>query len=132
MKYLLDTNMCVAAIKKDERVLGRLRALSPDDVATTTVTLGELWFGAKKSSRPQASRAAVDAFLRPLDVLSFDQEAAEEYATARLHLERAGLPIGERDLLIAAIARSRSLTVVTHNVRELQRVPGLKHEDWLS
>jgi tRNA(fMet)-specific endonuclease VapC len=72
----------------------------------------------------------VDAFLKPFEVLPFAGEAAEEYAEIRLQLERVGRPIGERDLLIAATAKSRRLTVVTHNVREFARVPGLNVEDW--
>ena len=72
----------------------------------------------------------MDAFLKPFEVLPFAGEAAEEYAEIRLQLEKAGQPIGERDLLIA-IAKSRRLTVVTHNVGEFSRVAGLKVEDWL-
>jgi tRNA(fMet)-specific endonuclease VapC len=94
------------------------------------ITLAELWFGALKSTRPERTRASVDAFLRPFEVLLFDRDAAGSYAEIRLRLERLGRPIGERDLLIAAIARSRSLTVVTHNVGEFGRVPGLTVEDW--
>lgn len=129
---MLDTNAVVAALKKDQRVIDRLKALLPDDVGTTTVTLAELWFGALKSSRPQQTRAAVDAFLEPLDVVPFDRAAAEHCAVARRHLEKVGRPIGERDLLIAAIALSREAVVVTHNVREFERVPGLQHEDWMA
>jgi tRNA(fMet)-specific endonuclease VapC len=78
------------------------------------------------------TRASADAFLKPFEILPFAAEAAEEYAEIRLRLEKAGQPIGERDLLIAAIAKSRRLTVVTHNTREFSRVFGLKIEDWLS
>ena len=95
------------------------------------LTVAELWFGAAKSSRPQSTRASVDAFLKPFEVLPFASEAAEEYAAIRLQLEKTGQPIGERDLLIAAIAKARRLTVLTHNVREFSRVADLKVEDWL-
>ena len=131
MTYLLDTNTCVYAIKRAPAVLERMRKLTPDDFAVSTITLAELWFGARKSSRPEKTRASVDAFLVPLAVLDFDAGAAEAYSGIRLHLERAGIPIGERDLLIAAIASSRGLTVVTHNTREFSRVPDLGVEDWL-
>lgn len=73
----------------------------------------------------------MDVFLKPFEILPFASEAAEEYAPIRAQLEKADLPIGERDLLIAAIAKFRRLTVVTHNVREFSRVDGLKVEDWL-
>jgi tRNA(fMet)-specific endonuclease VapC len=128
--YLLDTNTCVYAIKRDSRVLRSLQEHSPDDFGVSAITVAELWFGAAKSSRPEQTRLSVDAFLKPFEVLPFAGEAAEEYAEIRLQLERAGRPIGERDLLIAATAKSRRLTVVTRNVREFGRVSGLNVEDW--
>jgi len=131
LTYLLDTNTCIYAIKREPEVLRRLQERTPDDFGVSAVTVAELWFGAAKSSRPQSTRASVDAFLKPFEVLPFASEAAEEYAAIRLQLEKAGRPIGERDLLIAATAKSRRLTVVTHNVREFSRVDGLKVEDWL-
>lgn len=131
MKYLLDTNTCVYAIKRFATVIERLQALSPEDLGVTVISLAELWFGARKSSRPERTRASIDAFLRPFEIIPLDRDAAESYAEIRLRLERAGRPIGERDLLIAAIARSRRLTVVTHNIGEFARVPGLVVEDWV-
>jgi len=131
LTYLLDTNICIYAIKREAEVLRRLQERGPDDFGISAITVAELWFGAAKSSRPQRTRESVDAFLRPFEVLPFAGEAAQEYAELRLQLEKAGQPIGERDLLIASIAKSRRLTVVTHNVREFSRVSGLKVEDWL-
>jgi len=131
LTYLLDTNTCIYAIKREPAVLRRLQKHSPDDLGVSAITVAELWFGAAKSSRPQTTRASVDAFLKPFEILPFAGEAAQEYAQIRAQLERAGLAIGERDLLIAAIAKSRRLTVVTHKVREFSRVDGLKVEDWL-
>jgi tRNA(fMet)-specific endonuclease VapC len=131
LTYLLDTNICIYAIKREAEVLRRLQERGPDDFGISAITVAELWFGAAKSSRPQRTRESVDAFLRPFEVLPFAGEAAQEYAEIRLQLEKAGQPIGERDLLIASIAKSRRLTVVTHNVREFSRVSGLKVEDWL-
>jgi tRNA(fMet)-specific endonuclease VapC len=131
LTFLLDTNTCVYAIKRVERVLEILQRGSPDDFGVSAVTLGELWFGAAKSSRPKPTREAVDAFLSPFEILPFGIEAADEYSEIRYELEKTGRPIGERDLLIAATARSRNLTVVTHNLREFSRVPGLTVVDWL-
>lgn len=130
MTYLLDTNTCVYAIKREPAVLGRLQEHGPDDFGISAITVAELWFGAAKSSRPQQTRSSVDAFLEPFEILPFTIEAARDYATIRLELEKGGRPIGERDLLIAATARSRHLTVVTSNVREFGRVSGLPVEDW--
>jgi len=128
--YLLDTNICVYAIKRDPRVLRSLQDHSPDDFGISAITVAELWFGAAKSSRPRETRSSVDAFLKPFETLPFAVEAAAEYAEIRHQLERVGRLIGERDLLIAATAKSRRLTMVTHNVREFARVSGLKVEDW--
>lgn len=130
MIYLLDTNTCVYAIKRMPQVLRRLQERSPGDFAVSAITVAELRFGAAKSSRPTETRRGVDAFLKPFEVLPFGNDAASEYAPLRLTLEREGRPIGERDLLIAATAKSLGLIVVTHNVREFSRVPGLKVEDW--
>lgn len=130
MKYLLDTNTCVYALKRRGSVVDRMREHAPDDFAVPIVTVAELWFGALKSSRPEANRRSIDAFLKPFEVLPFESGAAEAYSRLRLALERAGRPIGERDLLIASIAFARRLTVVTHNVSEFGRVPGLQVEDW--
>ncbi len=131
MKVVLDTNTCIYALKHQGRVTERLREHSPEDIAVAIVTVAELWFGARKSVRPQATRREIDAFLAPLEILPFDRAAAEAYAEIRLTLERSGRPIGERDLLIASIARACQLVVVTHNVSEFGRVPGLRIEDWL-
>lgn len=95
------------------------------------VTVAELWFGARKSKRSAATRREVDAFLKPLEVLPFDHAAAGSYAQLRLALERSLRLIGERDLLIASIGLARRLVIVTHDVSEFGRVPGLEISDWL-
>ena len=130
MIYLLDTNTCVYAIKRMPQVVRRLQERSPEDFGVSAITVAELRFGAAKSSRPAETRRGVDAFLKPLEALPFGNDAASEYAILRLALERGGRPIGERDLLIAATAKSLGLIVVTHNVREFSRVADLKVEDW--
>jgi tRNA(fMet)-specific endonuclease VapC len=131
VKFVLDTNTCIYALKLQGRVVERLRDHAPDDLGVTIITIAELWFGAHKSLRSSVARREMDGFLEPFGVLPFDREAAEAYARIRFELERTGRPIGERDLLIASIALARGLTVVTHNVSEFGRVPGLKTEDWL-
>lgn len=130
MRYVLDTNTCIYALKLQGQVVDRMRKQSPSDVVITIITLAELWFDAHKSARRVAVRREIDAFLEPFVVLPFDREAADSYARVRFDLERVGRPIGERDLLIASIALSRDMTVVTHNLGEFNRVPGLKTEDW--
>ena len=78
----------------------------------------------------EVRRIGLETFLAPFQVLPFDVEAASRYVDARLALEQAGRPIGERDLVIAATALAHDLTVITNNTREFGRVPGLRVEDW--
>jgi len=127
--WLLDTNVLIHAVRgRPVAVRSRLRAVSPDDVAVSSITIAELWYGAEKSPEPRRKREAWRVVLQPFEVLSFDREAAERHARLRHLLRRQ--PIGERDLLIAAIAISRDLSLVTHNVAEFERVPDLRVEDW--
>jgi tRNA(fMet)-specific endonuclease VapC len=97
----------------------------------STITCAELWYGAAKSRQPQRSRAEQDALLLPFRILDFDGAAADRYASLRAHLARAGKPIGDRDLMIAATALANRMGVVTNNTREFVRVPGLRVEDWM-
>ena len=131
MSWLLDTNACIFLMKLREPIITRVKQLGPEDLAVSAITCAELWFGAAKSQHPQRSRAAQDAFLEPLRVLDFDTKAADRYAAVRAHLARSGRPIGDRDLMIAAIALANRMAVVTSNAAEFARVPGLTVEDWL-
>jgi tRNA(fMet)-specific endonuclease VapC len=127
--WLLDTNTLIfAARDRPKSVRRRLQAASPDDVAVSSVAIAELWFGAAKSDDPARKRQAWSAFLQPYAVLAFDRAAAEEHARLRYLLRHA--PIGERDLLVAAIASANGLRVVTSDLGEFTRVPGLAVEDW--
>ena len=129
MIYLLDTNALIHAQKgHPPSVRAKLQQISPDDVAVSTVTLAELWFGIANSSNPTGKRAAWERVIEPWQVLPFDEDAADHHARIRWELRHN--PIGDRDLLIAAIAASRDLVVVSQNVREFRRVPGLRVEDW--
>ena len=131
MSYLFDTNACIHLMKLREPLTGRAREAGPSAIAITAITLAEMWFGAAKSQHPRRTRADQDAFLAPFRVLDFDARAAECYANARAHLAARGQPIGDRDLMIAAIALAKRLTVVTGNISEFSRVPGVTVEDWM-
>lgn len=129
--WLLDTNICIYLIKKKPQpVLDRLRAVDIDTVAVSSITVAELQYGVARSARPEQNGLALAAFLAPLGVAPFDDDAAAVYGAVRADLERAGTPIGSLDLLIAAHALSLGRTVVTNNTRELLRVAGLKVENW--
>ena len=130
MKYLLDTNACIAHLRGLGKVTERLRAFVPSEVAVCSVVRSELMFGAARSRDPVRERSVVEAFLAPMSSLPFDDAAADRYAAIRLNLERQGMRIGAYDLQIAAIALCHGLTLVTHNTQEFSRVPDLLFEDW--
>jgi tRNA(fMet)-specific endonuclease VapC len=129
VNYVLDTDTCIFALKQRVGVLKRLLGESPDDIMVSAMTEAELTFGAIKSSNPERARAQVAAFLAPVMVLPFDSEAARKHAEIRYALR--GAPIGERDMVTAAIAAANGLILVTHNTREFSRVEGLALEDWV-
>lgn len=129
--YLLDTNHCIYLINgKYPEIARRLARQETGSVALSSITTSELWYGVENSARRVQNRAALAKFLLPLEILPFGEDAAQAYGKIRSVLEKAGRAIGAMDLLIAAHALSLSATLVTHNRREFQRVPGLKVEDW--
>ncbi len=130
MRFLLDTSTCVQILRADEATLRHFARLGPDDVAISAMTVAELRFGELKGRTPSRARARLATFLAALDVVPFDGAAADVHARTRLALERAGTPIGERDLVIASTALAHALTVVTGNVREFRRVPALEVVEW--
>jgi tRNA(fMet)-specific endonuclease VapC len=132
MKWMLDTDTCVALIKRQPRdLIKRLQAKAVGDVGISSITLAELWYGVAKSTRRDQNRAALDQFLIPLDLEEFDETAAESYGTVRAALEAHGRPIAPLDTLIAGHALSLNVMLVTHNVAEFRRVAGLRIDDWL-
>ncbi len=132
MRWMLDTDTCIALIKqRPDSVLKKLRGKATGQVGISSITLGELAFGASKSSRSQESHAALSEFLLPLEVAEFNETAAMHYGEVRADLDREGRPIGPLDTLIAAHALAIEVTLVTHNTREFKRVDGLRLEDWL-
>lgn len=130
--YLLDTNAWVAILRKSSlEVATRFQAAAPTgELRVCAIVRAELRHGALRSARPTTNLAAVDALLAPYPSISFDDSAADQYATIRYHLERNGQMIGPLDLQIAAIALANSCTLVTHNTAEFSRVPTLIIEDW--
>ena len=131
MKVMLDTNICIYLIKrKPIQVVERLKGYEAGDVAVSSISVAELQYGVCKSNRQDQNRLALTEFLLPLEVVAFDESAASHYGDIRDHLEKRGNIIGSMDLLIAAHARSLSLTLITNNLREFQRVPGLRADNW--
>lgn len=127
---MLDTNLCIRVLRDRPAGLRDRFNAEAAGLCISAITLAELYHGAEKSARPAENRHAVEDFAARLVVLPFDDTAASHAGDVRAALERAGQPIGGYDLLIAAHARSRGLVVVTGNLREFTRVPGLRAEDW--
>jgi tRNA(fMet)-specific endonuclease VapC len=131
MKLMLDTNVCIYLIReRPPSVLERFASHAVGDIGISVTTLAELEYGVSKSSRPARNREALDQFIAPLEVASFDRRATAAYGKLRTTLEKKGQSIGSMDLLIAAHALSLDVRLITRNVREFGRVPGLSVEDW--
>lgn len=129
--WMLDTNVLSELIRNPQDTLRqKVAGASPDTLCTSIVVACELRFGALRKGSDTLTRR-VEQLLEALPVLPFDEPADRHYADIRASLERPGTPIGSHDLLIGAHARSLGLTVVTRNLREFERIPGLKVEDWL-
>lgn len=131
MRYLLDTNVCIRYLTgRSPQIRERLESQQPEDVALCSIVKADLLHGALKSARPRRNLDRIHRFTGLFESIPFDDEAAQDYGEIRSRLEKAGTPIGPNDLLISAIARSRDLTLVTHNVKDFSRVTGLRWEDW--
>lgn len=131
MRYLLDTNIVIYTIKRrPPQVAARFAELRADELCLSSISLSELMFGAAKNQQTEKSLQAIVAISETLEVLPYDQAAASVYGRLRAELERQGRPIGALDTLIAAHALALDATLVTHNVAEFSRVPGLRVEDW--
>ncbi len=132
MTYMLDTNICIYAIKnKPEQVLEKLKQNLSNGICISAITLAELQHGVEKSINPEKNSMALLQFLSILDILPFDDLAAVEYGKICAYLQKRGTPIGTIDMLIAAHAKTENLIIVTNNVREFERVPDLKIENWI-
>lgn len=130
MRWMLDTDTCIAIIKKHPVALRKLRGKSVGQVGISSITLGELAFGAEKSSRSSQAREALGEFLVALEVAGFDDASAMTYGKVRVSLEQRGKPIGPLDTLIGSHALEIDAIIVTHNTREFSRIDGLRLEDW--
>ena len=118
MRYMLDTNICIYAIKhKPPEVIQKFLSHDPSELCISSITYAELMHGVEKSMAVERNRIAITMFLSPISVLDFDTDAAEEYGKIRADLERKGTPIGPMDTLIAAHSKAEDLVLVTNNTR---------------
>ena len=132
MKYMLDTNICIYLIKQQPReVIDKFQGIALGEISVSTVTVAEMMYGVGKSQYKEKNKAALQAFLAPLEMVDFDFAAAQQYGAVRVYLEKIGKPIGAYDLMIAAHALSLGLVLVTNNEQEFQRIPDLIVENWV-
>lgn len=129
--YMLDTNVLIMAVRHpDWPLCATVKRHLGKDLCISAVTYGELEYGIRKSAAPERNRVAVTQLLLGIRILPFDAMAAEHFGDIFSDLERKGLRIGDRDMMIAGHARALGCTLVTNNTREFCRVQGLRVEDW--
>lgn len=130
--YLLDTNICIYIIKKKPvDVLKTLKTKLKKDIYVSSITIAELEYGVVKSQFPEKNKIALIEFLSIFNILSFDDTDALEFGMIKTDLEKKGKIIGPMDLLLAAQAKTKKLILVTNNIKEFERVEGLKVENWV-
>lgn len=130
LNFMLDTNICIFTIKNKPEHVRDLFNLNHDRMCISSITQMELVYGVEKSAAVERNREVLAGLLGRLTILDYDQKAAEHTGQIRAELEKKGLKIGPYDSQIAGHARSQGLVLVTNNVREFERVAGLRIEDW--
>lgn len=130
--YMLDTDICSYIIRERPlQVLEHFKNVEMDQLYISVVTYAELIYGVEHSSSKKVNRPIIDDFVRHLSIISWDQEAAEHYGKIRAFLRAEGNIIGAMDMMIAAHARSRKMTLITNNDKHFKRVPKLQVENWV-
>jgi tRNA(fMet)-specific endonuclease VapC len=129
--YLLDSNICIYIINnRPKKVVQKIKQFSPPEIKLSSISIAELEYGVSKSENREKNRQALINFASAFDIVNFNDDDAEIYGIIRADLEKKGQIIGPYDMQIAAQAISRSITLVTNNVREFSRVKNLKIENW--
>ena len=132
MRYMLDTNICIAIMKMSSpKIRNRLEGLRADEIGISSIVAAELWYGIAQSQRPKHNEEALKDFMRYVTVTDWPADAAPAYGRVRSYLRKQGTPIGAMDLLIAAHALAVDAVLVTNNVSEFKRVPKLRIENWI-
>jgi len=131
LKYLFDTNICIALLNGNDLPLkGKMTAHQPTDIVLCSVVKAELIYGARKSKKVEKNLTLLETFFSQFGSLPFDDKAAEFYGMNRAILKELGKPVGENDLLISSIALAHDIAVITRNRDEFSRIPALKVETW--
>lgn len=131
LKYMLDTNIVIYVMKNKPHQVKEQFKVHSGQMCISSITLGELVFGAEHSQYPQKNLAIIEGLIARLEVLPFDTKAAYHFGQIRSDLYRIGKPIGPYDMMIAGHARAKAMIIVTNNIKEFQRVPGLQLVNWV-
>jgi len=131
MKYLLDTNICVYFLRQNTKIVEKLASIASDDLAISCFNLAELLYGAHNSDFVGKNLARVRYIENTIEVLPFDRKAIENFAVLKADLRKQGRLIDDFDMLIAAVALSNKMILVTNNQRHFERIPNLTIENWL-
>ncbi|MBL4870592.1 MAG: tRNA(fMet)-specific endonuclease VapC [Robiginitomaculum sp.] len=130
LKYMLDTNIVIYTIKNKPEQVREAFVRRDGQMCISSITLMELIYGAEKSSRPDENLRTIEGFAARLTVADYDEMAAAHTGQLRAELSKKGLPIGPYDQMIAGHARALGLVLVTNNLKEFSRVPGIRLENW--
>ena len=131
LKYMLDTDIVIYTLKNRPARVREVFKRHSGQMAISAVTLGELIYGAERSSQAERNLKDIEGMTARLEVLPFDELAALHFGQVRAELAQAGTPIGPYDLMIAGHARASGLVLVSNNIDEFKRVPGLRIENWV-
>ncbi len=130
IKYMLDTNICIAVMKGRPAVQSKISNIDPAEIGISSIVLAELAYGVWKSSQKERNTQALTDFCSICSVWDWPAAAADTYGEIRGLLEQQGRIIGANDLLIAAHTKYLNAVLITNNTREFNRIPGLPIEDW--
>jgi len=131
IKYLIDTNICIYIMnKRPIGIIHKFKQFEVGEIGVSTITVSELQYGVVKSKNRKLNKQRVEDFLSPLEIIPYDEIAANTYGDIRNKLEKRGESIGPLDMLIAAHALSRNLVLITNNEKEFKRVKNLKVKNW--
>jgi tRNA(fMet)-specific endonuclease VapC len=130
LKYMLDTNIVIYTVKNRPQRVREAFKRHQNQMCISTVTVGELIYGAERSAQPERNTADIEGLAARLEVSPFDVGAAVHFGQVRAELHSQGRPIGPYDMMIAGHARSLGLILVTNHMKEFEQVPGLRLENW--
>ena len=132
MKYLLDTDICIYWLKGRKAVREKINQVGQTEIAICSITVSELYFGAYNSNKIEQNLITAETFIKSLPVISLSNNTLKKFGQLKAQLRQAGTPVADFDLLIASVAITEDLILVTNNTRHYQRIVGLKLDNWIN